>query len=162
MLKRTFLVLTISLSFGVASLAENWELVADTDSKFEGIIANFDKQAAVKEKDVLQAFRDNSYEVYVDTDSIREIEKDKRNALQKVVFTEEQDIVGADKKFKYILAEMSFHCALEIIWFVNGGVYDNNGEKLRESQTVFVSVDISKLPHTSLERHMWKKVCFYQ
>jgi len=161
MIIKTFLTLVVALSYVMCSYAENWEKVGDVNSKFQGIVQNFEKQPAVKQKDVLEAFQKYDYEVFVDSDSIHKVGDDKRNAQHKVVFIEEHEIAGTDKEFKYVLAELSFHCALDAIWFINGGVYDKNGEHLRDAQTLYIAVVLSKLSRNSLERLLWEKVCLH-
>jgi len=71
-------------------------------------------------------------------------------------------LADTDKEFKYVLAELSFHCALDVIWFISGGVYDKNGELLRDAQTAYVAVALSKISRNSLERFMWEKVCLHE
>ncbi|MGB7291952.1 MAG: surface-adhesin E family protein [Thermodesulfobacteriota bacterium] len=155
------LVITLALimSATTLSMAETWEKVGESNSKFEGIVSNVGKQAAVKQKDVIEAFQNSDYEVYIDTDSIKVTRDSEKSAQVKAVFSQEHDLRQTGKKFKYVLADIAFNCSQDAIWFINGGVYDNDGNLLRDAQTVYVPVVPSKLSKNSLERFMWEKVC---
>ncbi len=159
MIKRKFLTLALIIVTTTLSIAENWEKVGDTNSKFEGIVYNVGKQAAVKQKDVLEAFQNSDYEVYVDTDSIKETRDSDKSAQVKAVFLEEHDLGQTGKRFKYVVTEFAFNCSQDAIWFITGGVYDRDGNLLRDAQTVYVPVVLSKLSKNSLERLMWERVC---
>jgi hypothetical protein len=155
------LLIALALIMGATtvSMAENWEKVGDKNSKFEGIVGNVGKQAAVKQKDVIEAFQTFYYEVYIDTYSIKETRDPEKSAQVKAVFLEEHDLGQTGKRFKYVLTEFAFNCSQDAIWFVNGGVYDSDGNLLRDAQTVYVPVVLSKLSKNSLERLMWERVC---
>jgi Surface-adhesin protein E len=159
MIKRIFVTLALIIVTTTLSIAENWEKVGDTNTKFEGIVNNVGKQAAVKQKEVLEAFQNSHYEVYVDTDSIKETRDSEKSAQVKAVFLEEHDLGQTGKRFKYVVTEFAFICSQDAIWFITGGVYDRDGNLLREAQTVYVPVVLSKLSKNSLERLMWERVC---
>lgn len=159
MIKKLLISLALVVAATTASLAENWEQVGDKNARFEGIINNVGKKAAVKQKDVLEAFENFDYEVYVDTDSIKETRESEKTAIVEAVFLEEHDLVQPKNKFKYVLAEFAFNCSQDAIWIITGGVYDIDGIHLRDAQTVYVPVVLSKLSKNSLERLMWKRVC---
>ena len=159
MIKKLFLTLALIIVTTTLSMAENWEKVGDTNARFEGIVNNVGKQAAVKQKDVLDAFQNFDYELYLDTDSIKETRDSEKSAQVKAVFLEEHDLGQTEKKFKYVVTEFAFNCSQDAIWFINGGVYDTDGNLLRDAQTVYVPVVLSKLSKNSLERLMWEKVC---
>jgi hypothetical protein len=159
MIKTIFVTLALIIVTTTLSIAETWEKVGEPNSKFEGIINNVGKQAAVKQKDVLDAFQNSDYELYIDTDSIKETRDSEKSAQIKAVFLKEHDLGQTEKKFKYVLAEVAFNCSQDAIWFINGGVYDSDGNLLRDAQTVYVPVVPSKLSKNSLERFMWERVC---
>jgi hypothetical protein len=159
MIKTIFVTLALIIVTTTLSIAETWEKVGEPNSKFEGIINNVGKQAAVKQKDVLDAFQNSDYELYIDTDSIKETRDSEKSAQIKAVFLKEHDLGQTEKKFKYVLAEVAFNCSQDAIWFINGGVYDSDGNLLRDAQTVYVPVVPSKLSKNSLERLMWERVC---
>ncbi len=159
MTKKVLISLAFVLGATTTSMAENWEKVGDANTRFEGIINNVGKKAAVKQKDVLEAFEKFDYEVYIDTDSIKETRESEKTAQVKAVFLEEHDLAQTEKKFKYVLTEVAFDCSQDAIWFITGGVYDKDGNLLRDAQTVYVPVVPSKLSRNSLERFMWEKVC---
>jgi hypothetical protein len=159
MIKTIFVTLALMIVTTTLSIAETWEKVGESNSKFEGIINNVGKQAAVKQKDVLEAFQNSDYEVYIDTDSIKETRDSEKSAQIKAVFLKEHDLAPTGQKFKYVLAEVAFNCSQDAIWFINGGVYDSDGNLLRDAQTVYVPVVPSKLSRNSLERLLWEKVC---
>ncbi|MDA2920597.1 hypothetical protein MYX76_14075 [Desulfobacterota bacterium AH_259_B03_O07] len=162
MIIKTFLTLVVALSYVMCSYAENWEKVGDRSSKFQGIARYFGEQPGVKQKDVIEAFQNYDYEVYIDTDSLKKVGDDKRNASHKVVFVQEHDLAETDKKFKYVLTELSFDCALDVIWFIRGGVYDANGELLRDTRAVYIAVELTNLKRDSMERLTWEKVCLHK
>ena len=159
MTKKLLISLAFVLGATTTSMAENWEKVGDANTRFEGIINNVGKKPGVKQKDVLEAFEKFDYEVYVDTDSIKETSESEKTAQVKAVFLEEHDLVQPKNKFKYVLAEFAFNCSQDAIWIITGGVYDIDGIHLRDAQTVYVPVVLSKLSKNSLERLMWEKVC---
>ena len=159
MIKKLFVTLALIIVTTTLSIAENWEKVGDTNAKFEGIINNVGKQAAVKQKDVLDAFQTSDYEAYIDTDSIKETRDSEKSAQVKAVFLEEHDLGQTGKRFKYVLTEFAFNCSQDAIWFINGAVYDSDGNLLRDAQTVYVPVVLSKLSKNSLERLLWERVC---
>lgn len=159
MIEKLLIAIALIMGATTLSMAENWEKVGESNSKFEGIINNVGKQAAVKQKDVLEAFQNSGYEVYIDTDSIKETRDSEKRAQVKAVFLEEHDLGQTGKKFKYVLAEIAFNCSQDAIWFINGGVYDSDGNLLRDAQTVYVPVVPSKLSRNSVERLMWERVC---
>ena len=73
MLKIMFLVFTLSILGGMAGYAEEWQLVGSPESRFQKLIDEFYRKLSVGDKDdVINALRDNNYEVYVDKDSIKE------------------------------------------------------------------------------------------
>ena len=159
MTKKLLISLAFVLGATTTSMAENWERVGDANTRFEGIINNVGKKAGVKQKDVLEAFEKFDYEVYVDTDSIKETSESEKTAQVKAVFLEEHDLVQPKNKFKYVLTEFAFNCSQDAIWVITGGVYDKDGIHLRDAQTVYVPVALSKVSKNSLERLMWEKVC---
>ena len=159
MIKRIFLTLALIIVTTTLSIAENWEKVGDTNAKFEGIVNNVGKQAAVKQKDVLEAFQNSDYEVYIDIDSIKETRDSEKSAEVKAIFLQEHDLGQTGKRFKYVVTEFAFNCSQDAIWFITGGVYDRDGNLLRDAQTVYVPVILSKLSKNSLERLMWERVC---
>lgn len=159
MIKRLILTLALTVGSATISSAENWERVGDTDARFEGIIKNVGKQAAVTQRDVLDAFENSQYEVFIDTDSIKETRDSEKSAQVKAVFLEEHDLGQTGKRFKYILTEFAFNCSQDAIWFINGGVYGKEGNLLRDAQTVYVPVVLSKQSRDSLERLAWERVC---
>lgn len=159
MIKKLLMAIALMMGATTLSMAENWEKVGDTNSKFEGIVSNVGKQAAVKQKDVIGAFQNFDYEVYIDTDSINETRDSEKSAQVKAVFLEEHPLEQTEKRFKYVLTETAFHCSQDAIWFITGGVYDKDGNLLRDAQTVYVPVVLSKLSKDSLERLMWERVC---
>jgi len=111
---------------------------------------------------VIEAIHNSSHKVYIDTDSIKVAIDGERNFNLKLVFDEEQSIEDTDKKLKYIIVRMFCDCTQEIMWFRDGEGYDKNGEVLRDSQTVYVPVDLKELPNTAPERDTWKFVCNYK
>lgn len=159
MIKKSIMAIALMIGATTLSMAENWERIGESNSKFEGIINNVGKQAAVKQKDVLEAFQNSAYEVYIDADSIKETGDSEKSAQIKAVFLQEHDLGQTGKKFKYVLTEFSFDCSQDAIWFITGGLYDNDGNLLRDAQTVYVPVVLSKLSKNSLERLMWERVC---
>jgi hypothetical protein len=159
MIKKSLIAIALIIGATTLSMAKNWEKVGESNSKFEGIINNVGKQAAVKQKDVLEAFQNADYEVYIDTDSIKETRDSEKTAQIKAVFLQEHDLGQTGKKFKYVLTEFAFNCSQDAMWFITGGLYDNDGNLLRDAQTVYVPVVLSKLSKNSLERLMWERVC---
>ncbi len=108
MIKKLLITLALIMGATTLSMAENWEKVGDTNARFEGIVNNVGKQAAVRQKDVLEAFQNFDYEVYIDTDSIKETRDSEKSAQVKAVFLEEHEIAQTEKKFKYLLEEIDF------------------------------------------------------
>lgn len=160
MLRKIFTVPFIFLLIGGISYAENWHLVADPDANLEELVNTYYKKLPIPEKkDVIKAFKNINYNVFVDKDSIKEIGEGKIQVSQKAVFDEEYTLEDSEKKIKYIIAKMTYDCNQKIIWFVDGASYDINGQIVRNSQTVFVPVELEKIPDTAFERVMWSYIC---
>jgi hypothetical protein len=161
--KTIFLTLTIVLSIRAVSYAENWQLTNNPNSKFQTLIDKISESLQVGDKrDVIEAIHNSSHKAYIDTDSIKVATDGERNFNLKLVFDKGQSIEGTDKKLKYIIVRMFCDCTQEIMWFRDGEGYDKNGEVLRDSQTVYVPVDLKELPNTAPERDTWKFVCNYK
>ena len=163
MLKKILLALIISLCMELVTYAENWVPVGKPGSRPEELINEFYKHLIAGSKtDVAEALRNTSYRIYIDVDSITDIREGVRESSLKTVFDNEQAMEGTDKKFKYIIARINFHCAQEVLWFVDGEVYNESGEALRDSETVYIPLDLKELPNTAPERDNWKFVCNYK
>lgn len=164
MVKTMFLTLTIVLSIRAVSYAEDWQLISNPNSKFQTLIDKISRklQIADEREDVIEAIRNSSHKVYIDTDSIEVATDGERNFNLKLVFDEGQSIEGTDKKLKYITARMFCDCTQETMWFRDGAAYDKNGEVLRYSPTVYILVNLTDLPNTAPERDTWKFVCNYK
>jgi len=162
-IKTPILAFIMILYLGVVAYAENWELVGAPGSEFQELINTFNKYLTEgAKKDVLEAFSKTSYKVYVDTGSIKDVGDKRKDANLKVVLDKEQDLEGTDKKFKYDISLMTFDCAQDVMWFKNGSVYDKEGELVRDSQTVYVPIDLKKIPPDSLEKELMKFICNYK
>jgi hypothetical protein len=163
MLKKILLALIISLCMELVTYAENWVPVGKPGSRPEELINEFYKHLIAGSKtDVAEALRNTSYRIYIDVDSITDIREGVRESSLKTVFDNEQAMEGTDKKFKYIIARINFHRAQEVLWFVDGEVYNESGEALRDSETVYIPLDLKELPNTAPERDNWKFVCNYK
>ena len=163
MLKKILLALTISLCMELVTYAANWVPVSKPGSRPEELINEFYKHLIGGSKtDVVEALRNTSYRIYADVDSITDIRKGVRESRLKTVFDNEQALEGTDKKFKYLITRIDFHCSEELLWFVDGEVYDESGEALRNSETVYVRLDLKKLPEIALERKLLEFVCSYK
>jgi hypothetical protein len=141
----------------------NWVPVGKPGSRPEELINEFYKHLIGGSKtDVEEALRTTSYRIYIDDDSITDIREGVRESSLKTVFDNEQAMEGTDKKFKYLIARIDFHCSQEVLWFVDGEVYDESGEALRDSETVYVRLDLKNLPEIALERKLLEFVCSYK
>lgn len=98
----------------------------------------------------------------MDTGSIKDVGDERKDSNLKVVLDKEQDLEGTDEKFKYDIALMTFDCKQDVIWFRDGSVYDREGELLRDSQIVYMPIDLKKIPPDSLEKELMKFICNYK
>ena len=163
MVKTIFLTLTIVLSIGAVSYAENWQLISNPNSKFQTLIYKISETLQISDKrDVIKAILNSSYKAYLDNDSIVVTTDGKRNFNLMLVFDKEQSLESTDKKLKYIIARMYCDCTQEIMWFRDGAVYDKNGEILSHSATAYILVVLKDLPNTAPERENWNFVCNYK
>lgn len=157
----TLYVFTFIQLFSTNIYAENWVVKGSSETRLKELINEIDENVSVAEKDVLEAFRKAEYKVYVDTDSIKDTTKDRRETRLKAVFVTEHLLKDSNKKFKFVIANMTFNCIEKVIWFVDGVIYDKNGVRLEYAKTIFLPVFLDKLSKTSLERNMWEFVCNY-
>ena len=163
MLKKILLALIISLCVELVTYAANWVPVGKPESRPEELINEFYKHLIGGSKtDVVEALRNTSYRIYIDVDSITDIKKGGRESRLKTVFDNEQAMEGTGKKFKYLISRIDFHCSQEVLWFVDGEVYDESGEALRNSETVYVQLDLKNLPEIAMERKLLEFVCSYK
>lgn len=163
MLKKILLAFIIGLCMEMVTYAANWVPVGKPESRPEELINEFYKHLIGGSKsDVVKALRNTSYRIYIDIDSITDTGKGVRESRLKTVFDNEQAMEGTDKKFKYLISRIDFHCSQEVLWFVDGEVYDKSGEALRNSETVYVRLDLKHLPEIALERKLLEFVCSYK